>query len=201
ALADEEVVLALDVLRDGLVHLVAGDAHRPRVDDAGQRYDGDVGGAAADVHDHVAVRLRDGEAGADGRAHRLLDQVDFAGLGAVGRVLDGAALDLRDLRGDADDDAGADPGLAVVGLSDEVLEHLLGHLEVGDDAVLHRADGDDVAGGAAQHLLRLLADGLGRVGDLVDGDDGRLRDDDAAPLGVDERVRGAEVYGEIAGEQ
>ena len=54
SLADEQVVGLLDVLNDRLVHLVARDAHRLAVDDAGERDDGDVGGAAADVHDHVA---------------------------------------------------------------------------------------------------------------------------------------------------
>ena len=91
--------------------------------------------------------------------------------------------------------------LAVVRLADEVLEHLLRHLEVGDDAVLHRADGDDVAGRAAEHLLGVAADGFDLVGDLVDRDDRRLGDDDAAPLRVDERVGRAEVDRQIAGEQ
>ena len=46
ALAHEEVVLLLDVLDDRLVHLVAGHPDGLRVDDAGQRDDRDVGGAA-----------------------------------------------------------------------------------------------------------------------------------------------------------
>jgi hypothetical protein len=40
-----------------------------------------------------------------------------------------------------------------VHLLDELLEHLLGHGEVGDHAVLHRPDGGDVARRLAQHLL------------------------------------------------
>ena len=154
ALADQQVVGLLDVLDDRLIHLVAGDAHRLAVDDAGQRDDGDVGGAAADVDDHAAGRLGDRQAGADRRGHRLFDQVHFAGLGAVGRVLDRALFDLRDFRRHADDDARPHPDVAVVRLLDEVGQHLLGDVEVGDDAVLHRLDGDDVAGRAAEHLLR-----------------------------------------------
>ena len=46
----------------------------------------------------------------------------------------------------------------VVHLADEVLDHLLGDFEVGDDAVAQRADGLDVAGRAAEHQLGLLAD-------------------------------------------
>ena len=58
ALADQQVVLALDVGDDRLVHLVARDADRLRHHDAGQRDDGDLGGAAADVDDHVARSAR-----------------------------------------------------------------------------------------------------------------------------------------------
>ena len=200
-LADEQVVRLLDVLDDRLVHLVARHPHRLAVDDARERDDGDVGGAAADVDDHVAGRLGDRHAGADRRRHRLLDQVHLAGLGAVGAVLDGALLHLRDLRRHADDDARADPHVAVVGLLDEVGEHLLGDFEVSDDAVLHRLDGHDVAGRAAQHLLGLLAHRLDPAVDLVDGHDRGLVDDDPLPARVDAGVGRAEIDGEVAGEE
>ena len=198
ALADEQVVLALQVGDDGLVHLVSGHADGARVDDAGERDDGDIGGAAADVDDHVAAGFGDGQACADGGDHGLLDEMNFGGLGAVGGVHDGALFNLRDLRGDTDDDAGMHHHLAVVGLLDEVVEHLFGVAEVGDDAVFHGLDGDDVAGGAAEHLLGLFADGLNLIGDLVDGDDGGLVDDDAFAGGEDERVRRAEIDGQVA---
>ena len=48
-------------------------------------------------------------------------------------------------------------------LADEVLDHLLGDFEVGDDAVAHRADRLDVAGRAAQHHLGVVADGEDRL--------------------------------------
>jgi hypothetical protein len=44
--------------------------------------------------------------------------------------------------------------------ADELLEHLLGDGEVGDHAVLHRADGLDVARHLAQHGLGFVAHGL-----------------------------------------
>ena len=146
-------------------------------------------------------RLGDRHAGADGRRHRLLDQVHLARLGAVGAVLDRALLDLRDLRGHADDDARAHPHVAVVRLLDEVGQHLLGDLEVGDDAVLHRLDGDDVAGRAAEHLLGFVAHRLDAAGHLVDGDNRRLVDDDPLPARVDAGVRRAEVDRQVAREE
>jgi len=47
-----------------------------------------------------------------------------------------------------------------VNLADELLEHLLGDGEVGNDAVLHRADDRDRAGGLAKHFLGAVTDGL-----------------------------------------
>ena len=184
-LADGEVVLALQVRDDRLVHLVAADAHALRVDDAGERDDGDLGGAAADVDDHVAGGLGDGQPGADGRRHRLLDQVDLARAGALGALLDGALLDLGDAEGDADDDARLDQRAAVVRAGDEVAEHRLGDLEVGDDAVAQRADRLDVARRAAEHLLGLAPDGedlVAAAGVALDGDDGGLARDNPLPF-------------------
>jgi hypothetical protein len=43
---------------------------------------------------------------------------------------------------------------------DELLDHLLGDDEIGDHAVLHRADGFDISGHLAQHGLGLAAHGL-----------------------------------------
>ena len=51
-----------------------------------------------------------------------------------------------------------------------------------------------------EHVLGLGADRLDAVRDGVDGDDRRLAHDDSLAAGEDERVRGAEVDGEIVGE-
>ena len=150
AVADEQAVHLAHVVDDRLVQLVAGDADRLAVDDAGHRDDGDVGGAAADVDDHVAGRLGDGQAGADGGGDRLVDQVDLAGLGPQRALLHRAALDLRDLGRHADDDARADPHAARAGPLDEVAEHPLGGVEVGDDAVAQRLDGHHVVRASAR---------------------------------------------------
>src|SRR5713101_5564061 len=200
ALADEQVVPALDVLDDRLVHFVAADAHAVRADDAGEADHRDVGRAAADVDDHVAGGLGDGQAGADGRGNGLLDQVDLAGARALGGLAYRAPLDLGDARGNADDDARLDQRRAVVRGPDEVAQHGRGDLEVGDDAVLHRPDGDDVPGRTPEHLLRLLSDReylLAAARCLLHGHHAGLVGDDAHAADVDERVRGAEVDCEV----
>ena len=61
-LADQQLVLALGVVDDRLVELVAADADRLRDDDPAERDHGDLAGAAADVDDHRAGRLADRQA-------------------------------------------------------------------------------------------------------------------------------------------
>ena len=82
--------------------------------------------------------------GADGGGHRLLDDVRLPGAGVLGRLHHGPLLHTGDPRRHADDH----PRLgepALVDPLDEIAEHLLADLEVGDDAVLQRPDGLDVA--------------------------------------------------------
>jgi hypothetical protein len=107
--------------------------------------------------------------------------------------------------GHADDDAGAGlqdgPGMDHL---DELLEHLLGDGEVGDHAVLHRADRLDVAGHLAQHGLGLVADGLDRLLALraafvADRNDRRLIQDNALVAYEDQGVGGAQVDGQVRG--
>ena len=86
-------------------------------------------------------------------------------------------------------------------LFDEVLDHLLGHVEVADDPVAQRADRDDRGRRAAHHALRLGADGEDALGLGVDRDDGRFGDDDPPVPHVHERVGCAEVDPDVAGEE
>ena len=106
-LADQHAVVAADVVDDRLVELVAADPDRGRIDDAAQGDHAHFRGAAADVDHHGAGGFRDRQAGADGRGHGLLDQLDLAGAGAEGRLADRPALDLGRAAGHADDDARA----------------------------------------------------------------------------------------------
>src|SRR3954451_20468705 len=196
-LTDHQFVLALDVVDDRLVELVAADADRLRDDDAAERDDGHLAGAAADVDDHVPRRLAHRKAGADRGGHRLLDQVRLAGAGAEAGLLDGALLHPGHAGRHAHDHARVRPAV-LVHLLDEVAEHLLRDVEVGDHAVLERADRRDRAGCATQHALCLDPDGvhLGRA--AVDRDHRGLGQHDAAPTQVYERVRGAEVDRHVA---
>ena len=83
---------------------------------------------------------------------------------------------------------------------DEVPEHGFGYFEVGDDAVLEWADGDDVARGAAEHAFGVVAYGEDFAGAAFDGDDRGFAEDDAGILDVDEGIGGAEVDADVIGE-
>src|SRR5262249_7386609 len=85
-------------------------------------------------------------AGAQRGGHRLFDQVGLAGAGVEGGVVDGALLDLGDTARDADYDARPRDAeaVALVHGADEVVQHALRDVEVGDDAVFQRTHGNDV---------------------------------------------------------
>src|SRR5690606_27462439 len=204
-LADEHAVIPADIVDDGLVELVAADPYRALVHHAAQRDHGHFGRAAADVDHHRAAGVRHGQPSADGRRHGFFDQVHVRGARAQRGFADGPALDLGGAAGYAHDDARAGrQNVARVDHADELLEHLLGHREVGDDAVFHGPDGFDVAGHAAQHLLGLVANSLDdflAVGTafVADGDHRWLVEHDALAPDVDQRVGGTEVNRHIAG--
>ena len=112
-------------------------------------------------------------------------------------LLDRALLDARHAAGHADDDARVRPAI-LVHLLDEVAQHLLGHVEVGDHAVLERPDRRDRAGRAPEHALRLDADGVHLTRALVDRHHRGLREHDPAASHVHERVGRAKVDGHVS---
>ena len=103
----------------------------------------------------------------------------------------------RHARGDADHHLRLEQPEPMPDLVDDVAQHRLGDQVVGDHAVAHRPDGPDVAGGAPDHLARLLADGDELVVVLADGDDARLVEHHALALDVHQDVGGAEVDADL----
>jgi hypothetical protein len=195
-LADEQLVLGLDVADDRLVHLVAADAQRLRDDDPAEADHSDLGGAAADVHDHVPGRLGDGRPAPIAAA--IGSSIRYAWRAPALSVASSTRASRPGHAGrDADDDARVrEPVL--VHLLDEVAQHLLGHVEVCDHAVLQRADRGNRPGSPPEHALCLDADRMHLARALVDRDHARLGEHDAAAAHVDERVRGSEVDGHVA---
>ncbi len=79
--------------------------------------------------------------------------------------------------------------------ADELLEHLFSHRKVGDDTVLHRSNGADVARNTPKHLLGFPADGMNRsftvrTSFLTNGNDTRFVEDNSLSTHINERIGG-----------
>ena len=192
-LTDEQVVLPLDERDDGLVEHITGHPDAAGSHDAAQRDHGDLRRAAADVHDHAAGGLADGQARTDGSSHGLLDDRHLTGAGLQSGLTHSAALHLGDARRDADDHAGAGEHAVAAGFFEEGLQHIGGDVEVGDDAVLQGADRHDAAGGAANDGLCLSAHAAHFVALGVHGHNRGLTHDDALALHVNEGIGSTEI--------
>jgi hypothetical protein len=195
---DEQVVVLAQKRDDRRVELVAADADRRVRDDTRKRDHRDLGGSAADVDDHVAGRCLDREAHTDGRSHGLVDHVDTLRAGGHRGGAHGAALELGDARGNADDHPRLDAENAFGGdLLEEMTEHHFRHVHVGDHAVFERTDRLDPLGRAAEHALGLEPDAHDATAALLDGHHGGLVEDDPLALHVHERVCRPEIDGDV----
>ena len=174
------------------------------MDYAGERDDRHLACAAADIDNHRTRRLADRKSDADRRGHRLLNEEDIPRTSRVRRILDRALLDLGDARRHGDDHARLRvlrPEALRTNLVDEVGKHRLGDVEVGYDARLHRTNRDDVPRSPAEHPLRFLAYGKDTLRAGLDGDDRGFTENNSAVLGIDERVRRAEVDADVCREE
>ena len=78
---------------------------------------------------------------------------------------------------------------------DKVLDHLLGHVDVGNDAVTKRADRLDAVGRLAHHHLGVVAHGLDALDtvDCLDGDHRRLVEHNPPATNINNGICGAKV--------
>ena len=196
-LTDEQVILALDESDDGLIEHITGHPDAAGGHDAAQRDDSDLSGAAADVHDHAAGGLADGQARADGSSHGLLDDGDLTGTGLEGRLTHSAALHLGHARGDADDHAGAGEHAVAAGLFQEVLQHICRDIEIGDDTILQGADCHDAAGGTADDSLCLSTHAAHLIGLGIHSHDRGFPHDDALALHVNQGIGSTQINANV----
>lgn len=80
--------------------------------------------------------------------------------------------------------------------SQQTRQHPLGRIELSDDTLTDRVDGEEPTRGPAHHRQRLAADGLNAV-PRVEDDHRRLVSNNPAPLGEDHGIGRAHVDGEI----
>ena len=143
----------------GHVHGIAGNAQGFGCGDAAHGNNRNLARAAANIHNHVAHRLFNGQIRAHGRGHRLLDQAHIARAGKPCGINDGPFFHLGDSGGDADDHAWPcylETGDRPFGKGGN---HGAGYIEIGDNAVFKRADSLDAGGSAADEFPGPGADG------------------------------------------
>src|SRR5690606_1559228 len=190
---DEQVVVSLEVLNDGVVQLVAAHANRLVDHDARERDDGDLRRAAADIDDHVADGLLYIQPDADCRRHGFIDEIDLPRTGMLCRVTDGTLFHLGDAARHADDHIANGGHPALLDLPDEPADELLGHLEIRDDAMLQGTNRFDLLVRALVHLLGFIADSERFSAVSVQGNNAWLVEHDTPPLDVDQRVGCPEI--------
>ena len=84
-------------------------------------------------------------------------------------------------------------------LADEMLDHFLRRLEVGNHAVAHGPDSFDMFRRAAQHLLGLVANRvhLALAAFMRNRDDGRFIKNNAPARHIYQRIGRTEIYGHV----
>jgi hypothetical protein len=187
-------------LDDSLVEFVAGHAHTAAEDDTCEGNKGDFGCSAADVDDHVAGGLLNGEPDADSRGHRFFNEINFARPGVRSGIFDRALFHFRDPGRDGDDHPGTHHAATAVRFADQMGQHSLGNFEVGDDTVFERTDGDDVAGRAAEHAFGLIADGENLVRAGLHGDHGGFAQHNALIAHIDQGVGRSKIDPDVTRE-
>ena len=85
-------------------------------------------------------------------------------------------------------------------LLDELAQHPLGNLKIGNHPVFHRTDRTDVTVSPAQHFLGLLADGDNSLGISVKRHDGGFVQNYPLPLHMNEGIGCAKIDGEVCRE-
>ena len=156
ALANGNAVLVAHELEDFFVVVVAGHAYAGGLDLAAQRKHCNIGGAAADINDHAALRLGDVDAGAKGSGNGFVDQVHLTGTSGHHSLHHGIAFNAGNGGGHTDGHAGLDH-VGAVHLLDKTADQLTGHGMVTDHTVLQREDGRNIVRGAAHHSKGLIA--------------------------------------------
>src|SRR5258708_3461845 len=146
-------------------------------------------------------RLVHRQPGADRGRHRLLDDVHAAGTGLAPGFPHRALLHPSNPAGHRHHQPRPGQAPAAVDLLDEVAQHPLGDIEVGDDTVPQRPDRHNVPRRPADHPFRLDTDRDDVAGIGVECHHRRLIPRDPPAAHIHQRVRGTEVDRQVTAEE
>ena len=136
----------------------------------------------------------DGQSHADGRGHRLADQMDFSGSHALAGVSHGPLFYFCATRRDRDHDLGPHEKFVLFYFADKTANHLFGNFKIGDDAVLERASYLNAGVFTPHHLFGFFADGNDFLGGDLAGDNRGLVEDDSLAFDKYQGIGGAQIY-------
>ena len=198
ALADVQAVLAPQMTDDGIAEGIA--AHFDTVlhqhpvggDDA------DIGHTCADIHDQGTVGAVDGQACAKRGSQRTMDQLGAAHTHVEHGGNEGTALGFVHAAGHGHHSAGARKEVLAHHLTDKGFEHGAHQIKVHDRASAQRADGQNIAGGAADHFFSFVADGDNVPGVPVHRNHSWLVELNTASLHINEDARSSQIDRDIA---
>jgi hypothetical protein len=193
SLTDQYVVLAADVTNNRLVKLIAGDLDRFGNDNAVQRNNRNIGSTAADINDHMTVGHRDIDSCAQGCRNRLFDQIRAFGAGLYGRIPYGTGFHLRDTAGNADGYARLEYQRGTAYTADKMLKHSKRYFILADYAVSQRTNRCNITGCTAEHFLGSTTDFQNFICISINGNNGRLFQDDAFAFYVDKNRCGTKI--------
>ena len=194
--ADGDLEFFLHILGDAVVKGVARHRQAGRLDPAAHADDSNIGGAAADVHDHAAVRLAYLQTGTERSGHRLIYQKDLPGPCRH----DGFHHSVRFNAGDCGRYADGDARLEEAGAADLVdkpHDQLICHAVVLYNAVTQRAHKVDMGGRAAHHLQCGVPHCNDGVGAGVHRADGRLAENHTLLLGRNDDRGRAQINSDV----
>ena len=193
-------MLAADIPGNGLVKGVTRHLQGGGDGNAVHAQHGNIRGAAANVHHHVAVGVLDVQSRTQGRRQRLFDQEHTAGTGLNGGVDHAALLNLGNTAGNTDDHTGlGGENRGLGGGFEHFAQHFDGHFVVRNNAVLQRTHGHHVAGGPVQHIPGGGADLKNFTGVSVHRHNRGLPDHQALAVGINQYIRCSQVHTQVIG--
>ena len=196
---NQYIIFAAHVTDDRLVELVTRDLGGARHNNAAKRKNGYVGGSTANVNNHVANGGIDVQPCANGGGNRLFDQVGLLRARFACGIQHCLFLYLGNARGNADHNVRLEKEISA-SATNKILDHFERDLVLADNTVTQRSDRNNVAGGAAQHLLCFDAHLEDAVGVGVDRHNRGLLEHNALALHVDQNGCGTEVYADVTAE-
>ena len=151
----------------------------------------------ADIHDHGAVSLVNGQTRAQRRRQRAVEKLRPAHSGVKHGGNQRTALHFIHRAGHGQNGPRTGEHMLADGLHDKALEHEADQLVIGDAAVPQGPQRQDVAGGAADHPAGFLAKGDNFPGVPVDRYHGRLPQDDPLALHINEHMGRTQINANI----